>query len=247
MSSVAAVFAERGPLAEVKANYRPRKVQVDMALAVEQATQTKQALVVEAGTGTGKTFAYLAPALLQKGKVVISTGTKNLQEQLYSRDLPYMQKVLKLQRSAALLKGRANYLCLHRMDQNRQFNLLKDDQLQNDMTQVRKWASTTQTGDLGELTGLAEDAAVLPMVTSTVDNCLGKDCPDHAECYLIKARRKAMEAEVVVINHHLFFADMVLKDTGFGELIPDAKMIVFDEAHQLTQIATECNRFIKRN
>ncbi len=210
-----------------------------MAEQVEQAIENKHALIVEAGTGTGKTFAYLAPALELKTKAIISTGTKNLQEQLFHRDLPLLRKALGSNQRTALLKGRANYLCLNRLRQHRGNSTLLDGQTLSELTQVRTWASTTTSGDIGELKTLPEDARVIPLVTSTVDNCLGKDCPDLEDCYLFKARRKAMEADVVVVNHHLFFADMALKDTGFGELIPEADLIVFDEAHQIPDIASE--------
>ncbi|GAA0858196.1 ATP-dependent DNA helicase [Aliiglaciecola litoralis] len=239
MSKVSALFSEQGVLSKAIAGFSPRKAQVDMSLAIEKSITSKQPLIVEAGTGTGKTFAYLAPAMLSNKKAIISTGTKNLQEQLFHRDLPLLKKALKSNRHAALLKGRSNYLCLHRMSQHSGNSTLLERQTLDELTQVRQWASTTQSGDIGELKSLAEDARVLPLVTSTVDNCLGRDCPDYEECYLVKARNKAMDADIVVVNHHLFFADMALKDTGFGELIPEADVVVFDEAHQIPDIASE--------
>ncbi len=210
-----------------------------MAVAVHEAIKQKQSLIVEAGTGTGKTFAYLAPVFLSKGKAIISTGTKNLQEQLFHRDLPLVKKALASNRKTALLKGRANYLCTHRLGQHGGNSTLVEKEVLSQLTAVRAWANTTKTGDIGELKTLPEDAKVIPLVTSTIDNCLGRDCPDYEDCYLVKARRKALEADIVVVNHHLFFADLALKDTGFGELIPDADAIIFDEAHQIPEIASD--------
>lgn len=239
MSSIELAFSEQGKLAESIQGFKPRKPQTDMAVAVGDAIEDKTLLIVEAGTGTGKTFAYLVPALMSKKKSIISTGTKNLQEQLYHRDLPVVKKALGVNKQLALLKGRANYLCTHRLRQHSGNSTLLEAQTLSDLSLVRKWANSTKSGDIGEIESLAEDAKVIPFVTSSVDNCLGKDCPDYTDCYLVKARRQAMEADVVVVNHHLFFADLALKDTGFGELIPDVDVIVFDEAHQLPDIASE--------
>jgi ATP-dependent DNA helicase DinG len=239
MSKTSSLFVVDGKLSEAIDGFVPRQAQTDMAVAVENTIKNKAPLIVEAGTGTGKTFAYLAPALLSKRKTIISTGTKNLQEQLFHRDLPLIKKALGSNSKTALLKGRANYLCLHRLRQHGGNSTLVDRQTLTELTQVREWASSTKTGDMGDMRTLAEDAKVLPFVTSTADNCLGKDCPDYEDCYMIKARRKALDANVVVVNHHLFFADMALKDTGFGELIPEADLVVFDEAHQIPDIASE--------
>lgn len=239
MASVSSLFSENGELAKTISGFVPRQAQTDMANAVKSAIDDQQSLVVEAGTGTGKTFAYLGPVLLSEGKAIISTGTKNLQEQLYHRDLPLVKKALASRRKTALLKGRANYLCLHRVAQHGGNSTLVEKDVLDQLSTVRQWATTTKTGDMGELKQLPEDAKVLPLVTSTVDNCLGRDCPDYEECYLVKARRKALDADVIVVNHHLFFADMALKDTGFGELIPEADAIIFDEAHQIPDIASD--------
>lgn len=239
MSAVTKLFSPSGLLSQSISGFSARQAQIDMALAVETAINDKDILIVEAGTGTGKTFAYLAPAMMSSKKTIISTGTKNLQEQLFHRDLPLLKKSLAANRNAALLKGRSNYLCLHRLSQHSGNSTLLEKQTLGELTQVREWASTTHSGDIGELKSLAEDARVLPLVTSTVDNCLGKDCPDFEDCYLVKARRKALDADIVVVNHHLFFADMALKDTGFGELVPEADIVIFDEAHQIPDIASE--------
>ncbi|MDF2179838.1 ATP-dependent DNA helicase [Aliiglaciecola sp. CAU 1673] len=239
MPTTRKAFAKDGALATAIQGFAPREAQIQMAEAVEQAIAKKGQLVVEAGTGTGKTFAYLVPSLLSGKKVILSTGTKNLQEQLYHRDLPLVKKALAMGGKTQLLKGRANYLCIHRLAQHGGNSTLVDKTVLHELTLVREWASSTKTGDMGELRSLPEDARVLPFVTSTVDNCLGKDCPNYEDCYLVKARRNAMDADLVVVNHHLFFADMALKDTGFGELIPEADVIVFDEAHQIPEIASE--------
>ncbi|NVK25410.1 MAG: ATP-dependent DNA helicase [Gammaproteobacteria bacterium] len=210
-----------------------------MATAVAAAIKDKAQLVVEAGTGTGKTFAYLAPALLANKKVIVSTGTKALQEQLFHRDLPLVKKALRPRMRTALLKGRSNYLCLYRLEINGQHPPFDDADFMSDMSEVRRWKSETDDGDIGELTSIEENSRVIPFVTSTVDNCLSKDCPNIADCHVVNARKKALEADLVVVNHHLFFADMALKDTGFGELIPDTDVIIFDEAHQIPDIASE--------
>lgn len=239
MSNVEHAFSSQGALSNAIQGYQPRQAQIDMALSVEQAIEMQSSLVVEAGTGTGKTFAYLIPALLSDKKVIVSTGTKNLQEQLFHKDLPVIKKALKYGGQVALLKGRANYLCLQRLDQYSQSRGQLDAQGLQDLVRVKTWSTATRTGDIGELVDVAEDSAIFPLVTSTVDNCLAKDCPHIKECHLVNARQKAIDADVIVVNHHLFFADMALKDTGFGELIPHTEVVIFDEAHQIPDIASE--------
>ncbi|TRX57130.1 ATP-dependent DNA helicase [Thalassomonas sp. M1454] len=256
MTSVAKAFAEDGLLAKIIPGFNPRKAQVDMASKVESVIKSGQSLIVEAGTGTGKTFAYLIPALQSGKKVVVSTGTKNLQEQLFHKDLPLVKKALTSSQKVALLKGRSNYLCNFRLEENfnsappvpqrgkqppprHQLGATLDATALADLVKVRKWASITQSGDIGELVDVAEDSLILPQITSTTDNCLGRNCPEYENCYLVKARERAIEADLVVVNHHLFFADMALKDTGFGELIPQSDVVIFDEAHQIGNIASE--------
>lgn len=239
MQKVKDIFAAEGALAQAIEGFQPRKPQVEMAQAVETAIKNNQILLAEAGTGTGKTFAYLAPLFSSRKKAIVSTGTKTLQEQLYHRDLPLVKKALGSNKHTALLKGRSNYLCLFRLRQHSHGNVFYDKQTLSELTQVKEWSTSTKTGDVGELHSIQEGASVLPYVTSTVDNCLGRDCPDYEECYLVKARKQALDADLVVVNHHLFFADLALKDTGFGELVPEADCIVFDEAHQIPDIATE--------
>lgn len=239
MSEVTAVFAPEGALSKALPGFQPRPAQQQMAAAITQLKKAGEQLVVEAETGTGKTFAYLAPALLQSGKVILSTGTRNLQEQLFHRDLPQLREVLAPRKVAALLKGRSNYLCLNRLEQVVRYPGDVDSEILGQLQTIRDWANRTKSGDLGEIAELAEDSPVLPRVTSTIDNCLGRECPQYEDCYLVKARKEALEADIVVVNHHLFCADLVLKDTGFGELIPAADLIVFDEAHQLPDIASQ--------
>ncbi|HHT7858135.1 ATP-dependent DNA helicase [Pasteurella multocida] len=233
------VFSEQGALSQSIAGFRPRAEQREMATAVASAIQDKQALVVEAGTGTGKTFAYLAPALLAKKKTIVSTGSKNLQDQLFKRDLPAIKKALNYSGKIALLKGRANYLCLERLDQVIAQGVLGDRSVLVDLSKVRKWNNATKTGDLSECVELAEDSLILAQLTSTADSCLGTDCPHYNDCYVASARKRALNADLVVVNHHLFFADIAVKETGFGELIPQADVIIFDEAHQLPDIASQ--------
>nr|WP_249364598.1 ATP-dependent DNA helicase [Pseudoalteromonas rubra] len=210
-----------------------------MAEAIDKVVKEGGQCVVEAGTGTGKTFAYLVPALLNDKKVIISTGSKALQEQLYHRDLPELLKALGKGRKVALLKGRANYLCTYRLNEHVAHVPSDDPDVMHQLAMVAKFATETQSGDLADCVGIEEDAKVLPYVNSTADNCLGKDCPDFAECYIRKARVKAAEADLVVINHHLFFADMSVKESGFAELMPTADSYIFDEAHQLGEIASD--------
>lgn len=232
-------FNEDGLLSQNIKGFRPREAQLEMAQAVGKAVKFATPVVVEAGTGTGKTFAYLVPALLSGKKTIVSTGSKNLQDQLFSRDLPTIQKALKYKGKVALLKGRANYLCLERLDQVVAMGVLGDKSVLADLKKVTKWQNSTKSGDLSECVTIAEDSPILPQLVSTAESCLGSDCPHFKDCYVVQARRKAMEADVVVVNHHLFCADMAVKETGFGELIPEAELVIFDEAHQLPDIASQ--------
>ena len=239
MSLIKQVFASDGAFAEAIEGYKPREPQIALSTAIEQSFKNAETLIAEAGTGTGKTFAYLVPALLAKGKTIISTGTKNLQEQLYLKDLPLVKNAIDKTRKTALLKGRSNYLCIYRLSLNGGEHMRLDKQTLHQYQQVQRWSSTTSTGDMAEMHSLPEGASVIPLVTSTVDNCLGKDCKHYEDCYLFKARQNAMKADVVVVNHHLFFADLSLKQDGFGELIPEVQQVIFDEAHLLPDIASE--------
>ncbi len=233
--AVRAAFAHDGALARADLHHRERDVQLQMALGVCDAIETRSALVVEAGTGVGKTFAYLVPLLLSGARALLSTATKSLQDQLFVRDLPRLRAALGVPISVALLKGRGNYLCLHRMGQARQAATLPDRWAARALAKVEAWSHRTQTGDLAELEGLDERSSVIPLVTSSRENCLGGECPQFRQCHVTKARRDAMAADLVVVNHHLFFADMLLRDTGVAELLPSVDLAVFDEAHQLAE------------
>lgn len=236
--TIQTLFKPDGPLASYIDGFKARAPQLEMAEAVARAIKSGGRLLVEAGTGTGKTYAYLVPALESGKRVVISTGSKNLQEQLFYRDLPTITGALSYTPPVALLKGRSNYLCIERMNRLLSESHLQKPEILNDLVKVKSWSTATDNGDVGDIPGLQENAEILAHVTSTNDNCLGRDCPYYDDCHLVVARRRAMDAQVVVINHHLFFADMAVKGTGFGELVPEAQVYVFDEAHQLPEIAT---------
>ncbi len=237
--AVNAAFAAGGPLARADAGYVERDVQQVFARAVARAIEARTALVVEAGTGVGKTFAYLVPLLLSGRRALVSTATKSLQDQLFLRDLPRLAEALHVPVRLALLKGRSSYLCLHRLQQARQSAQLPDRLAGRALARVEQWATTTRSGDLAELTGLDEHSPVIPLVTSTRDNCLGSDCPQWRDCHVMAARREAMAADVVVVNHHLFFADLALRDSGVAELLPTVDAAVFDEAHQLVEAGVQ--------
>jgi ATP-dependent DNA helicase DinG len=237
--AVDAAFAAGGPLARADAGYVEREVQQVFARAVARAIEARSALVVEAGTGVGKTFAYLVPLLLSGRRALVSTATKSLQDQLYLRDLPRLAQALHVPVRLALLKGRASYLCLHRLQQARQSAQLPDRLAVRALARVEQWATTTRSGDLAELNGLDERSPVIPLVTSTRDNCLGSDCPQWRDCHVMAARREAMAADIVVVNHHLFFADLALRDSGVAELLPTVDAAVFDEAHQLVEAGVQ--------
>lgn len=225
-----------GPFAKSISGFAPRPQQQQMSEAVLAALQSRAVLVTEAGTGVGKTFAYLVPVLLEQGKAIISTGTRHLQDQLFHRDLPVVMRSLAVGADIALLKGRANYLCLQRLEEALKLSQQKHDGVH--LQTVKAWAEITRTGDIVELNDIPEDSPVWPKVTSTADNCLGMECPKFNRCHVVKARRRAQEADIVVVNHHLFFADMVLKEDGFGEVLPSAEVFILDEAHQLPDVAT---------
>ena len=231
-------FSEQSPLATEVASFRPRAQQREMALAVAEAIRDNAILVVEAGTGTGKTFAYLVPALLAGGKVVISTGTKNLQDQLFQKDLPMVRDALKAPVSVALLKGRSNYVCHYHLELAQSNGLFKTREDVKHLAKIVHYAKVTQSGDRSGLADVPENAPIWMHVTSTRDNCLGQECPQHDECFVLKARKEAMEADVIVVNHHLFFADVMLRDEGVAELLPACNTVIFDEAHQLPETAS---------
>ena len=226
-----------GPFAREVPGFVPRDVQQAMAVAVAAAIDERHALIAEAGTGTGKTFAYLVPALLSGKRVIVSTGTKALQDQLFHRDLPRVRSVLGARLSTALLKGRANYLCLHRLDQARSDGRFATREQVAQLQTIQAWSGMTKSGDRAELAELPEDSPLWPRVTSTTENCLGSECPMFADCFVVKARRAAQEADLVVVNHHLLFADLAIKQEGFGEILPGAQAFILDEAHQIPELA----------
>ncbi len=240
--ALAEAFAVGGALSRSLPAFHPRPGQLALAEAIAECLVEGRDLVAEAATGTGKTLAYLVPVLLREERAILSTGTLNLQDQLFRRDLPLALKGLGLERRVALLKGRANYLCLHRLDQH----LADPDSTAGwleDLKRVSTWSRHTEAGEISELDDVAADSPVWPWVTSTQDNCLGADCPRLNQCHLVRARRQAQEADLVVVNHHLLFADLALKQTGFGEVLPGAAAVIIDEAHQVPETAM---RFFSR-
>ncbi len=237
--AVAQAFSPDGALARSDPHFLPRAAQDAMAGRVAQALAGREALVVEAGTGVGKTFAYLVPLLLSGQRALVSTATKSLQDQLFLRDLPRLRDALKVPVRMALLKGRASYLCRWRLAQAEADIPTGDRFALRALARVVAWAPTTRSGDLAEIEGLDDRSPVIPLVTSTRDNCLGTECPEHRNCHVMQARRDAMAADLVVVNHHLFFADMALRDSGVAELLPTVDAAVFDEAHQLVEAGVQ--------
>ena len=237
-ADVERLFGPQGQLGSAVSGYRPRHAQIEMAKAIAQAIVGNSTLIAEAGTGTGKTFAYLAPALLWGGKVIVSTGTKNLQDQLFLRDIPAVRRALGAPVSVALLKGRANYLCHFHLERTQQNGRLASREDVGYLRDISRFIKTTNSGDKAELAQVPETALIWNLVTSTKENCLGSECQYYQDCFVMKARKEAQKADVVVVNHHLFFADVALKDTGIAELLPSANTVIFDEAHQLPDTAT---------
>jgi len=232
------LFGAGGPLGGAVGSYRPRHAQTEMAKAIASAIAGQGTLIAEAGTGTGKTFAYLVPALLWGGKVIVSTGTKTLQDQLYNRDIPTVRKALHAPVSVALLKGRSNYVCHFHLERTLQNGRLTAREDVGYLREISRFVKSTSSGDKAELTKVPETASVWNLVTSTRDTCFGAECQYYQDCFVMKARKEAQQADVVVVNHHLFFADVALKDTGVAELLPSANTVIFDEAHQLPDTAT---------
>lgn len=233
-----AVFAADGALARAIPGYRLRPQQVEMAQRIAAAIQSHGVLVAEAGTGTGKTFAYLVPALLAGGKAIVSTGTKTLQDQLFQRDLPMVRDALKAPATIALLKGRANYVCHYHLERARTEGRFLSREEAGHILAIARFAKATSTGDKAECAAVPEDSGAWAAATSTRDNCLGQECPNAKECFVMAARREAQAADVVVVNHHLFFADVMLRDSGVAELLPACNTVIFDEAHQLPETAS---------
>jgi ATP-dependent DNA helicase DinG len=237
MSDLELVFAPDGPLAATIPGYRMRTQQLEMATAIEDAIRNNRQLVAEAGTGTGKTFAYLVPALLSGGKVIVSTGTKTLQDQLFNRDLPAVRDALQVPVTVAMLKGRSNYVCHFHLERAANEGRFISHEDARYVHVIRNFAEHSSTGDKSELTDVPENATIWPAVTSTRDNCIGQECQYYKDCFVMEARKRALAADVVVVNHHLFFADVMLRDEGVAELLPSANTVIFDEAHQLPEVA----------
>jgi ATP-dependent DNA helicase DinG len=231
-------FSEQSPLSTEVDSFRPRAQQREMALAVAAAIRDNSILVAEAGTGTGKTFAYLVPALINGGKVIISTGTKNLQDQLFQKDLPRVRDALKAPVSIALLKGRSNYVCHYHLERALSDGRFATREDIKHLEKIKKYAKVSDSGDKSGVADVPENAPIWMHVTSTRDSCLGQECPNHKECFVLKARTEAMKADIVVVNHHLFFADVMLRDEGVAELLPACNTVIFDEAHQLPETAS---------
>jgi ATP-dependent DNA helicase DinG len=232
------LFGPSGRLGAEVSGFRARQSQTEMAKAIAEAIAGQTTLIAEAGTGTGKTFAYLVPALLWGGKVIVSTGTKNLQDQLFLRDIPTVRRALNVPVSVALLKGRANYVCHYHLERTLENGRLTSRDDVGHLRAISRFMKTTSSGDKAELAHVPETALIWNLVTSTRDTCLGAECQYYQDCFVMKARKEAQQADVVVVNHHLFFADVALKDTGVAELLPSANTIIFDEAHQLPDTAT---------
>ena len=237
MADLPFIFGVDGALADAIPGFRMRLQQLQMAEAIQQAISDHSVLVAEAGTGTGKTFAYLVPALLSGGKVIISTGTKTLQDQLFNRDLPAVRDALKVPVTVAMLKGRANYVCHFHLERAANEGRFPNRDDARYLHVIRNFAETNASGDKSDLPEVPENSTIWPFVTSTRDNCIGQDCVSYKQCFVMEARRRALAADVVVVNHHLFFADVMLRDEGVSELLPAANTVIFDEAHQLPETA----------
>jgi ATP-dependent DNA helicase DinG len=236
---VADVFSDEGPLARTLPSFEPRESQRGMATAVARTLETGGVLLAEAGTGTGKTLAYLVPAILSGQRVLVSTGTKNLQEQIFTKDLPLLAQALSVRFRAALMKGRGNYLCLHRFEEFRKSPAFRSDVDRIHFTLVESWSESTTTGDRGEIEELPDELPFWPQISATAEHCLGATCPQYTDCYVSKMRQRAAEADVVIVNHHLLCADAAVRHHAFGEVIPECPAAIVDEAHQLEDVATQ--------
>jgi ATP-dependent DNA helicase DinG len=231
-------FSEKGDLANHIDDYRVRQEQIDISVLIDEAITQKKKLIVEAGTGIGKTFAYLVPAFLSGGKIIISTATKNLQDQLFTKDIPMIRDALKVPVSLAMLKGRSNYLCHLRLENAMTEGAFMTKEDVTYLHLANQHAKHSEDGDRTELDSIPEGSSIWPQVTSTKENCLGQDCSFYKECFVMNARKKALAADVTIVNHHLFFADLNMKEEGISELLPKAATVIFDEAHQIPDIAS---------
>ncbi|UCH40895.1 MAG: ATP-dependent DNA helicase, partial [Gammaproteobacteria bacterium] len=234
---VAAVLGRDGVIGDCIDGFEPRDSQLGMAQLIDEAIALGESRVIEASTGIGKSFAYLVPAFLSDARVVISTGTRNLQDQLFEKDIPLIRKAIVSGKQVALLKGRSNYCCLHRLQRYRGEDRFKSREMAAIFNQLTAWSQQTESGDIGEFAAIPENDSLWFYATSSAENCLGGECPEIERCFVLKARKNAMKADILVINHHLYFSDLALKADGFGEILPQADVLIFDEAHQLPEIA----------
>ena len=237
MTDAADLLSENGVFSKAIKGFTARAGQQALSSTIQSVIHNKQVLVAEAGTGIGKTFAYLVPAIISNKKVIVSTGTRHLQDQLFHTDIPLVKKALNLDLPCSLLKGRSNYLCLYRLGIADELAFLTRE-TQDHLSRIRSWSKQTKHGDVAEMSEISEDSRVWPVVTSTADNCLGSECSEWSKCFVVNARRDAQEADIVVVNHHLLLADMAIKEEGFGELLPAADTFIIDEAHQLPEVAS---------
>jgi len=235
---VEAVLGKEGVIGELIHNFNPRESQIGMARLIEESIALGESRVIEASTGIGKSFAYLVPAFLSDAKVVISTGTRNLQDQLFHKDIPLIRKAIVSAKKSALLKGRSNYCCPQRVNKYRARGQFNSREIAATFAALSAWAEHSDSGDISEFSSIPENDSLWYYATSNADNCLGGECPEIDRCFVLKARKKAMDADILVINHHLYFSDLALKEDGFGEILPEADVLVFDEAHQLPDIAS---------
>ncbi|HXG68800.1 MAG TPA: ATP-dependent DNA helicase, partial [Blastocatellia bacterium] len=231
------VFGPDGLIARHHPNYEYRPGQIEMARMVHETLTEGGIALIEAGTGTGKTLAYLIPALAAGRRVIVTTATKNLQEQLYKKDIPFLQKIIPRKFKATCMKGRSNYICLHRLKKSADLPMLTGMEEVDYFDQIRRWAATTKTGDRAELTDLPEDLSFWPYIDARAETCLGQKCPEFDDCFITRMRQEAMESDVVIVNHHLFFADLGLRGGDYGQVLPDYSAVIFDEAHEIEDVA----------
>ena len=239
VDAVAEVFADDGPLARAVEGFEPRPGQRLMAEAVARVFENGGTLMTEAGTGTGKTLAYLVPAVLAGRRVLISTGTRTLQDQIFHKDLPALAEALGREIRASYMKGRSNYLCLHRFERLQEAEAALPEEEKRWMRMIAEWAEETPTGDRAEIEDLPDDFTLWSDMTATGEQCLGRECPRHAECFVTRMRERAAESEVVIVNHHLLCADAAVRQGPYGEVIPECDVLVIDEAHQLEDVVTQ--------
>ena len=235
---VGAVLGEDGIIGDRIEGFEPRQSQLGMAALIDEAIALCESRVIEASTGIGKSFAYLVPAFLSDAKVVISTGTRNLQDQLFQKDIPLIRDAIVSPKKVALLKGRSNYCCPQRVKKYRAQDRFKSREMASIFSALNAWANSSDSGDISEFSNIPENDSLWYYATSNADNCLGGECPEIDRCFVLQARKTAMDADLLVINHHMYFSDLALKESGFGEILPEMDVLIFDEAHQLPDIAS---------